>query len=87
MKQIKSVIKNKKKITEVENFFTFHLYFVYDSFSHSLFTIYNIFHSWKMIVFDEFQRKLLLRSRLEYNYVTFNDDIASLLSSKLAWQS
>ncbi len=31
--------------------------FLHDSLSHSSFTIYSIFHSWKMIVFDEFQKK------------------------------
>jgi hypothetical protein len=34
-----------------------HFRFFHDSFSYSSFTIYNIFHSWKMIVFDEFQKK------------------------------
>jgi hypothetical protein len=35
----------------------FHFRFFHDSFSHLSFTIYSIFHSWKMIVFDEFQKK------------------------------
>jgi hypothetical protein len=49
--------EEKKQFSKSKNYFTFHLRLVYDSFSHSLIIVYSIFHSWKTIVFDEFQKE------------------------------
>jgi hypothetical protein len=56
-KEIWSKTKKKKSSFKSKNFFTSHFRFSHYSFSHSSFTFYSIFHSWKTIVFDEFQKE------------------------------
>jgi hypothetical protein len=73
----------------------FHLRFVYDSSSHSSIIVYNIFHSWKTIVFDEFQKESHKELDLDFEsieMIDFTDNNAKTSMSRmknaifLAWR-
>ncbi len=57
-----------------------HLRLFHDSFSHSSFTIYSISHSWKMIVFDEFQKES--HKELEVNSESIERIVFTISSAK-----
>jgi hypothetical protein len=65
-REIWSKTKKKKSFFKSKNFFTSHFRFLHDSSSHSSFIVYNIFHSWKTIAFDEFQKKS--HTKLDLNF-------------------
>jgi hypothetical protein len=65
-REVWSETKKKKSSFKSKNFFTSHLRFFHNSFSHSSFTVYNIFHSWKTIAFDEFQNES--HKKLDLNF-------------------
>jgi hypothetical protein len=58
----------------------FHLRLFHDSLSHSSFTIYNIFRSWKMIIFDEFQKKS--HKELDINFESIEMIIFTINNTK-----
>jgi hypothetical protein len=72
-----------------------HFRFVYDSFSHSSIIVYSIFHSWKTIVFDEFQKEFHKKFNLDFESIemidfTINNAKTSMSRMKnakfLAWR-
>jgi hypothetical protein len=72
--------KKKKSFFKSKNFFTFHFHFLHNSFSHSSFTIYSIFHSWKTIVFDEFQKES--HKELDLNFESIEVIIFTMNNAK-----
>jgi hypothetical protein len=79
-REVWSKTKRKKSSFKSKDFFTSHLRFLHDSFSHSSFTVYSIFHSWKTIVFDEFQEESY--KELDLNFESIEVIIFTMSNAK-----
>jgi hypothetical protein len=78
--EVWSKTKRKKSSFKSRNSFTSHFRFFHDSFSHSSFTIYSIFHSWKTIALNEFQKES--HKELDLNFESIEVIIFTMSNAK-----